>query len=315
MPANRCRKHHLAMADMNLLVLTDVTSSIVGDPGQASRRPGVVSFTHLERGRGTSWLLHSQVPPGPGGTGPTALAVARLPSSPRAAYSPCVGLRDLAIGVRGAGGVRGVRDGPAREWCRRAVVTHRVVAWVAASAALYACALTVASTRQRDALSPAGLTIATLVYVSFAVILIVRWPPWLLAAVTTAGAVASMAAGTPDLLVGPALVVGMFVFSLRSERTPAIGGPRPSSAPCSPVTWCSACTRRRAGPISGWCPGPRWRPPSGRRSGPSGRIRPCSRSGPGARRKAGNTKHAAGCSRSGCGSPVSCTTRWATKSR
>jgi len=60
----------------------------------------------------------------------------------------------------------------------------------------------VASTRQRDALSPAGVTIATLVYVSFAVILVVRWPPWLLA-VTTAGAVASMAAGTPDLLVGP----------------------------------------------------------------------------------------------------------------
>jgi hypothetical protein len=60
------------------------------------------------------------------------------------------------MGVRAAGGVRGVRDGPARDWCRRAVVTHRVVAWVAASAALYACALMVASTRQRDALSPAG---------------------------------------------------------------------------------------------------------------------------------------------------------------
>jgi len=104
------------------------------------------------------------------------------------------------------------------------VVTHRVVAWVAASAALYACALMVASTRQRDALSPAGVTIATLVYVSFAVVLIVRWPSWLLAAVSTAGAVASMAAGTPDLLVGPALVAGMFVFSLRSEKTPAIAG-------------------------------------------------------------------------------------------
>jgi hypothetical protein len=38
------------------------------------------------------------------------------------------------------------------------MVTHRVVAWVAASAVLYACALSVASTRQRDALSPAGVT-------------------------------------------------------------------------------------------------------------------------------------------------------------
>ena len=33
-----------------------------------------------------------------------------------------------------------------------------------------------------------------------------------------------MAAGTPDRLVGPALVAGMFVFSLRSEKTPAIAG-------------------------------------------------------------------------------------------
>jgi signal transduction histidine kinase len=33
-----------------------------------------------------------------------------------------------------------------------------------------------------------------------------------------------MAAGTPDLLVGPALVAGMFVFSLRSEKTCAIAG-------------------------------------------------------------------------------------------
>jgi signal transduction histidine kinase len=104
------------------------------------------------------------------------------------------------------------------------LITHRVVAWVAASAALYACAVTVASTRQLDALSPAGVTIATLVYVTFAVISIVRWPPWLLAALTTAGAVASIAVGTPDLLVAPALVAGMFVFSLRSERTPAIAG-------------------------------------------------------------------------------------------
>src|SRR6185369_4846780 len=189
MAANRWRKHHLAMADMNLPVLTGVTSSIVRDRGRARRRPGVVSFAYRERGRAPGWLPRSQVPPEPAARA-TALVVVRLPSGLRAAYSPCVGLRDLAMGVRAASGVRGVRDGPAasgvrgvrdgpaRDWCRRAVVTHRVVAWVAASAALYACALMVASTRQRDALSPAGVTIATLVYVSFAVVLIVRWPPW-----------------------------------------------------------------------------------------------------------------------------------------
>jgi signal transduction histidine kinase len=104
------------------------------------------------------------------------------------------------------------------------MTAHRVVAWAAGSAALYACAIVAATTRQPDALSPAAVTIATLVYVSFAVIPILRWPVWLPVAVTTVGAVALMAAGTPDLLLGPALVAGMFVFSLRSERTPAIAG-------------------------------------------------------------------------------------------
>src|SRR5690348_16564490 len=169
MTANRWRKHHLAMADMNLPVLTDVTSSIVRDRGQARRRPGGVSFMHRDRGRAAGWLPRSQVPPEPRGAGPTALAVARLPSSPRAAYSPYVGLRDLAIGVRAADGVRGLRSGPAREWCRRSVAAHRVVAWVAFSAALYACVMTAASVHQPAALSPAGVTFATLVYVSFAV--------------------------------------------------------------------------------------------------------------------------------------------------
>src|SRR5262249_52163580 len=138
MTANRWRKHHLAMADMNLPVLTDVTSSIVRDRGRARRRPDGVSFTYRDRRRAAGWLPHSQVPPGPGGTGPTAVAVARLPSGLRAAYSPCAGLRDLAMGVRAAGGVRGVRGGSAREWCRRSVAAHRVVACVAASAALVA---------------------------------------------------------------------------------------------------------------------------------------------------------------------------------
>src|SRR5690242_5969908 len=61
--ANLCRKHHLAMADMILPVLTDVTASIVRDRGQACRRPGVVSFTYRDRGRASGWLPRSQVPP------------------------------------------------------------------------------------------------------------------------------------------------------------------------------------------------------------------------------------------------------------
>ena len=86
-----------------------------------------MSFAYRDRGRASGWLLRSQVPPEPGGTEPTVLAAARLPSGLRAAYSPCAGLRDLAMGVRAAGGVRGVRDGPARQWCHRAMVTHRLL--------------------------------------------------------------------------------------------------------------------------------------------------------------------------------------------
>ena len=138
-----------------------------------------------------------------------------------AAYSPCVGLRDLATGI---GDLCGARQGPARDWFRRMTAAHRVVAWVAGSAALYACAMTVAGTHEPAALSPAGITIATVIYVSFAAIPIMHWPPWLSVAVTTGGAAASMAAGTPDSLIGPALVVSLFVFSLRSEKTPAIAG-------------------------------------------------------------------------------------------
>ena len=114
----------------------------------------------------------------------------------------------------GVGDLYGARRGPARDWFCRKTAAHRVAACIAASAALFGCGLFTAM-HQRTALSPAGTTIAAVVYVSFAVIAIWRWPPWLPVAVTTIGAVASMAAGTPDVLIGPALVVSVFVFSPR----------------------------------------------------------------------------------------------------
>ena len=124
----------------------------------------------------------------------------------------------------GVGDLYGARQGPARDWVRRTTAAHRVMAWAAASAALFACAMTFAGTHQRTALSPAGTTIAAVVYVGFAVIPIMRWPPCLPMVVTTAGAAVSLAVGTGDFLMGPALVVSLFVFSLRSEKTPAIAG-------------------------------------------------------------------------------------------
>ncbi len=123
----------------------------------------------------------------------------------------------------GVGDLYGARRGPARDWFCRKTAAHRVAAWVAACAALFGCGL-FAAMHQRTALSPAEITIAAVTYLSFALISIMRWPPWLPVALTTAGAVVSISAGMPDVLIGPALVVSMFVFSLRSEKTPVIVG-------------------------------------------------------------------------------------------
>src|SRR5258708_36985812 len=98
-----------------------------------------------------------------------------------AAYSPCVSIRDLATGV---GDLYGARQGPARDWFRRMTAAHRVVAWVAASAALLACEMTFASTHQRAALAPAGIAIAPGTYAGFARSPVMRWPPWLAGAGT-----------------------------------------------------------------------------------------------------------------------------------
>jgi signal transduction histidine kinase len=123
----------------------------------------------------------------------------------------------------GVGDLYGARRDPARAWFRRMTAAHRVAAWVMGSAALVACEIFNAI-HQRIPLSAAGITIAALTYVIFTVIFIMRWPPWVAVTVTTAGAAASIPTGPGDSLIGAALIVSLFVFSLRSDRTPAIAG-------------------------------------------------------------------------------------------
>jgi signal transduction histidine kinase len=123
----------------------------------------------------------------------------------------------------GVGGLYGARRDPVRNWFRRTTAAHRVAAWVIGSAALFSCEI-LNAVHQRVPLSAAGITIAAVTYVIFTVILIMRWPPWLSVTVTTAGAAASVPTGPGDSLIGAALIVSVFVFSLRSDRTPAIAG-------------------------------------------------------------------------------------------
>jgi signal transduction histidine kinase len=135
---------------------------------------------------------------------------------PVAAYSHFVGVRDLAEGVRG------INNGPAQQWAHKTVVTHRTVACVAAAAALYACAMTFANMHEPDTLSPAGIWIATPIYVAFAVVPLLRWPPWLAVAACSLGAFVSLGVTQSDALIGPALVVAVLVYGVRSEKSRVI---------------------------------------------------------------------------------------------
>jgi hypothetical protein len=216
-----------------------------------------------------------------------------------AAYIPCVGARDLAMRV---GGLCGARQGPARDWFRRTTAAHRVVTGLAGTAALFACAM-FTGLHQRATLSTTEITVAAVTYLSFAVISIMRWPPWLLVAVTTAGAVASMAAGAPDILIGPALVVSMLVFSLRSEKTPVIAG---TAAVIGVLVIGHLVFRLHA--KTGW---------SDLAVVPWAAVAAAIGQAVRAKRahQAGRMRRAAGSRKSGCGSPGSCTTRWGTTSR
>jgi signal transduction histidine kinase len=131
-----------------------------------------------------------------------------------------VGVRDLADDL--AEGVRGINHGPAQRWARRAVVTHRVVACVMAAAVLYTCAMTFAGTHQPGDMSPAEIAIATVVYVAFAVVSCLRWAPWLPVAAAAIGAFVSLGVGQADALIGPALVVAVLVYAVRSEKPQVI---------------------------------------------------------------------------------------------
>jgi signal transduction histidine kinase len=105
--------------------------------------------------------------------------------------------------------------GKSRDWCRRMVARHRVLALLAGTAVLFGCGMLSAATGHPPVrLTSADFAIAAVTYAAFAAIAVARWPSWLLVGAGTAGAVASMAAGTHQQLVGAVLLTAMLVFSL-----------------------------------------------------------------------------------------------------
>lgn len=118
--------------------------------------------------------------------------------------------------------VRDLEIGDARAWCDSKIAAHRAVWSVLACAALYACGLMASAVHMPSALSPGGLTVGSVTYLSLAVFAVTRRAPLVPVAVSLGGSLVLMAAGISDLALAAALIVAMFAYSLRSERTPAI---------------------------------------------------------------------------------------------
>jgi len=103
-------------------------------------------------------------------------------------------------------------------WCRRLVTRHRALAVLTGTGVLFLCALTTAWTHHPPLrLSQTEVIIAVVTYVVFAAIAVARWPSSLLVAAATAGTIASMAAGTSDVLMNSVFVVAVLVFALSRD--------------------------------------------------------------------------------------------------
>jgi signal transduction histidine kinase len=109
--------------------------------------------------------------------------------------------------------------------CRRVVGRHRALAILTGTVVLFGCGLTSAVTSPPRQLSRTEVIIAAVTYAVFGAIAVARRPLWLLLATATAGAVASTAAGVPNMVISSALCVSVLVFALVSEFPRAIVGP------------------------------------------------------------------------------------------
>jgi signal transduction histidine kinase len=178
--------------------------SIVGERGAGRLRPGAAfRAAAIVVARAPAYRDRTA-----GGAGPTASAVVRLPAGPGAAYSRLV--RSFISRLLG--------------WCRRLVTRHHAAAVITGTVVMFGCGLTTAVTHPPVRISRAELVIAAVTYAVFAVVAVARWPAWLLVAVAAAGAVASMAAGAPDVVITSALYIAVLAFSLASELTRTIAG-------------------------------------------------------------------------------------------
>jgi signal transduction histidine kinase len=130
-----------------------------------------------------------------------------------------VGANELASGLVEAGRHRAVNY-PKRlaDRVRRLDATHPTATRVAGAAVLLLLILAVTARPDRSAFTPIALATAIMVTASFVVVPALRWPSWLIPAIATAGVIAAMPSAATDSPARTALIVAMFLFSLRNDK-------------------------------------------------------------------------------------------------
>ncbi|BCJ50461.1 hypothetical protein Asp14428_19360 [Actinoplanes sp. NBRC 14428] len=130
-----------------------------------------------------------------------------------------MGADELAGGLAAAGRHRAIAY-PVRlaDRLRRLSTAHPAATRVTGAGVLLLLTAMVALKPDRSAFTPTAIVTAVVVAASFVVIPALRWPAWLIPAIATAGVIAAMPSAVPDSPARSALIVAMFLFSLRSEK-------------------------------------------------------------------------------------------------
>ncbi|GAA0449926.1 two-component sensor histidine kinase [Paractinoplanes deccanensis] len=104
---------------------------------------------------------------------------------------------------------------------RRLAATHPTVARLAGAGVLLLLTVMITATPERSVFMPTAVVTAVMAAASFVVIPALHWPAWLIPAIATAGVIA-MPSAAADSPARTALVVAMFLFSLRSEKVAVV---------------------------------------------------------------------------------------------
>ena len=108
------------------------------------------------------------------------------------------------------------------ERLRRLGATHPTAARVAGAGILLLLTVMITTRPDGSAFTPTASVTAVLVTASFVVAPALRWPAWLIPAIATAGVIAAMPSAAIDSPARAALVLAMFLFSLRSDKIAVI---------------------------------------------------------------------------------------------